>query len=246
MKGAFSASAAGCAAGLADALFGRSRRLIRCFIAPSESMRRILVSGGMPQGRVAHVPHFVDANAIRPASSVGAYILFMGRLVPQKGIMTFLEAARRLPDIPFRIVGSGPLEPMVRAQVQCQRLRNVEVLGHKGGGELLEIVRSARAIAAPSEWYEPFSLVILEAMAAARAVIATRIGGPAEIISHGEDGVLVLPGDPQALAEACCALWQNPELAVEMGRRGREKVCRLYAPDLHYERMMGVFRKAIS
>ena len=64
------------------------------------------------------------------------------------------------------------------------------MLGHREDRQLIELVRGARAVVVPSEWYEPFSLVILEAMAAARPVIASRVAGPAEIISHGADGLL--------------------------------------------------------
>ena len=112
--------------------------------------------------------------------------------------------------------------------------------------QLLEIVRGARAVVVPSEWYEPFSLVILEAMAAARPVIASRIAGPAEIISHGADGLLVPPGSAEEFAAAFRALWRDPARAIEMGRRGLEKTRTLYAPDAHYRRLMRHFEEVLQ
>lgn len=105
-------------------------------------------------------------------------------------------------------------------------------------------MRAARAVAAPSEWYEPFSLVILEAMAAARPVVASRVAGPAEIISDGVDGLLATPGNADEFAAAFLALWSDPARAMEMGRRGLEKTRTRYTPEAHYRQLMQHFDAA--
>ena len=243
IKGSFAASAAGCAAGLADVFLGRTRDRVRRFFTPSDFMRRKLIEGGMPPRRTVHVPHFIDPSSIRPASAPGDFILFMGRLVPEKGIFTFLEAAGLAPDVPCKVVGTGVLERSVRERIREKHLSHVELLGHKSGEELWNVMRHARAVAVPSEWYEPFSLVILEAMAAARPVIASRIAGPAEIISHGVDGLLVTPGSADELASSLQTLWHDPERAIEMGRKGLDKARTQYTPGLHYDRLMRHFRE---
>jgi len=243
LKGSLAASAAACAAGLADAFLGRSRVAVRRFFTPSAFMRRKMIRAGMPPDRVFHLPNFVDPSRIRPSAEPGEYLLFVGRLVQHKGALTFLEAAERAPDVPCRMAGGGPLEPVVRRLAQERGLANLRVLGHLEGETLWDQVRGARALVAPSEWYEPFGLVILEAMAAARPVIASNIAGPAEVVSHGRDGLLVPPRDPDRLAAAFLRLWREPELALEMGRRGREKVESLYGADLHYRRLMRHYRE---
>jgi glycosyltransferase involved in cell wall biosynthesis len=197
----------------------------------------------MPARRVFHVPHFIRPDWIAPSQARGDYILFLGRLVPEKGIWTFLKAAALLPDVPFKVSGAGALEEAVRAHVRQRNLRHVEVLGHRDGAELQEIVRAARAVTVPSEWHEPFSLVILEAMAAARPVIASRVAGPAEIISHGVDGLLAAPGNAEEFAAAFRALWSDPARAIEMGRRGLVKTQTHYTPDDHYRRLMRHFER---
>ena len=243
IKGSFAASATGCVAGLADAILGRSRARIGRFLTPSAFMRRKLIEGGMPSQRVFHEPHFIDPAQIQPSSEPGEFILFLGRLTPQKGIFTFLKAARLVPEVPCKVVGGGVLEPEVRAAVAQWDLRNVEVLGHNEGPALWDLVRRARAVVAPSEWYEPFGLVILEAMAAGRPVIASRIAGPAEIVTDGRDGLLFAPGDARELADAFGDLWRHPQKAVELGRAGRDKVETLYTPELHYRRVMRHFEE---
>jgi glycosyltransferase involved in cell wall biosynthesis len=246
MKGSFAQSAAGCVAGFADSLFGHSRSHVRRFITPSEFMRQKMIEGGLPAQRVFHERHFIRPDWIAPSHSPGDYILFMGRLVPEKGIGAFLDAAALAPEVPCKVAGTGALEPAVRARVRDGNLSHVEVLGHRDGRQLLEIVRGARAVVVPSEWYEPFSLVILEAMAAARPVIASRIAGPAEIITHDADGLLVPPGNVEELAAAFRSLWRDPARAIEMGRRGLEKTRALYAPDEHYQRMMRHFEEVLQ
>jgi len=246
MQGSFAQSAAGCASGCADALLGRSRSKVRRFITPSDFMRRKMIEGGLPARRVFHERHFIRPDWIAPAESPGEYILFMGRLVPQKGIGAFLDAAALAPEVPCKVAGTGGLEPAVRARVREENLSHVEVLGQREDRQLLETVRGARAVVVPSEWYEPFSLVILEAMAAARPVIASRVAGPAEILSHDADGLLVTPGSAEELAAAFRALWRDPARAVEMGRCGLEKTRTLYTPDGHYQRLMRHFEEVLQ
>ena len=246
IKGSLAASAAGCAAGLADAFLGRTRDHIQRFFAVGEFMRGKLIEGGLPPRRVVRMPNFVDAQSIAPGDGPGDYILFLGRLVPQKGIGTFLRAAGLSAGIPCKIAGGGALEPDVRRRIAQDGLTHVEALGHLESDVLCEIVRRARAVVVPSEWYEPFPLAILEAMAARRPVIATAIAGPAEMVSHREDGLLFEPGDAAGLAGAMQELWQDPSAAMEMGRRGREKVVNWYNPRDHYERLIGHFREVVA
>ena len=243
MKGSFTASATGCLAGLIDRHLVGSRKHIDRYVTSSAFMRAKLLEGGLPRDRVVHVPHFMDAQGIAAADGPGDYVLFFGRLVQQKGIRTFLDAAARLPHIPCKVLGGGPLEAEVRARIAERNLNTVECLGHCEGESLWDAIRNARAVVVPSEWYEPFGLVILEAMAAARPVIATDIAGPGEIVADGEDGLLVPPGDSQALAESMKRLWSDAELAQELGRRGRARVVAEYAPEIHYQRLMQVFEE---
>jgi glycosyltransferase involved in cell wall biosynthesis len=241
MKGSLAASAAGVAAGLADSLLARSRARIRRFLAVSEFMRRELLRGGLPPRRVFCTPNFIDADSAPQGEGPGRYVLFLGRLTPYKGIRTFLRAARLAAEVPCKVAGAGPLEAEARRDAPA----NVEVLGHREGQALSDLVRHARVLVAPSEWYEPFGLVILEAMAAGRAVIASRMAGPAEIISDGRDGLLTPPADPEALSAAMRRLWAAPDLAAELGRNGRDKVRLEYGAEAHYARMMTHFEQVL-
>lgn len=241
VKGSFAATAAGAAAGAVDELFGGSRRVIRRFFTPGEYMRRLYIRGGLASSRVFHVPNPIDPDWTRPGEGPGDYMLFVGRLAPYKGIMTFLDAAERVPDVPCRIAGGGPLEEAVNARLSSGKLKHVKSLGWLRGEDLKQAVRGARAVVTPSEWYEPFGYVILEAMLAARPVIASDIAGPAELVRQGEDGLLFPPGDAHRLAIEMKTLWNEPERAAALGDAGRAKVRKRFHPERHYEVMMGHF-----
>ncbi len=246
IKGSFAASAAGCAAALGDRLVGHSRRLIRRFFTPGAYMRRKYIQGGMPPKRVFHVPHPLHPDWIAPGDGPGDFMLFLGRLAPYKGIMTFLAAARHLPDVPCRIVGDGPLEEAVRARLADPAMQHVTLSGWLEGDELKTAIRAARAAVVPSEWYEPFGYVILEAMLAARPVIATNIAGPAELVRPGEDGLLFPLGNATRLAREMKLLWSEPDRAMALGESGRRKVLERNDPERHYRRMMSHFRDVMS
>jgi glycosyltransferase involved in cell wall biosynthesis len=246
IKGSFAASAAGCLAGRVDALFGRSRTHIARFITPSAFMRQEMIAAGMDAQKIVHIPHPIEARDITPSASQGDAMLFVGRLVPQKGIRTFLDAATSNPDIPCRIVGDGPLTEAIRRQTAQAGFEHVAFVGRLQEEALWNEMRTARAVVVPSEWYEPFGLVIVEAMAAARAVIATNIAGPAEIVEAGRTGLLVPPRDPGALAAAMRRLWERPDEAARFGRAGREAVARDNAPEAHYRAVMAQFDEVLG
>ncbi len=244
VKGSFAASATACLATMADRLAARSRKRIRYYVATSSFMRDMLLRGGLQAERVRHIPNFVNAEAIPPGEQPGEYMLYFGRLVPQKGIETFIAAAAKRPDIPCRALGGGPMEDALRRRLAGDGPANVELLGHLEGEELVATLRGARAVVVPSEWYEPFGLVILEAWSAGRPVIASEIGGPAEIVSHERNGLLFPAGDAEALATAMQRLWQDAELAASLGRTGRQEAVTRYTPERHYESMMTLFKEA--
>jgi len=246
LKGSFAASATACAASLADRFLAHSRNRIARFITPSRFMKTMLERGGIPPDRIAAIPHFIAAEAIQSSNQPGDYLLFFGRLVEQKGIWTFLNAARQCADIPCKILGGGPLENEVRRRVARHGLSHVEVLGHKEGEELWTLVRGSRAVVVPSEWYEPFGLVILEAMATGRAVVVSDLAGPAELVAPDQNGFRFPPGDSDSLAHIMTRLWRNPDRAVTMGQSGREKVLSEFRPDDHYQRVMKQFEDVIT
>lgn len=153
-------------------------------------------------------------------------ILCIGRLVPQKGQNYLIDAASRLigryPTLKILLLGDGPLEAELKAKTEALRLgKNINFLGLRS--DVPELLSLCDIFILPSI-YEGLPLVVLEAMAASRPVIATNVEGTRELVSDGVEGLLVSPKSADHLAEAIDNLLSNPDAAQAMGNNGRKKV----------------------
>lgn len=206
------------------------------FLCPSRFLADTLVRFGVPAQRVVHQPNFVEPGP-PPAQGPGAGWLVAGRLAPEKGVAVALQAAAKLPDHPLTICGIGPDEARLRRQ--AAGLPHVQFTGHLPPEALARALRGSRAVAVPSRWYENFPFAVLEAQAAGRAVVASAIGGIPEQIRSGEDGLLVPPDDPDALANALARLLADPAEAARLGAAGAARVRRELSPEAHLTEILG-------
>lgn len=213
------------------------------FIPPSEFVRQRMIESGFEADSIVTIPHFIDVSSVKAKEDDEEYILFVGRFVEEKGTEVLIRAMAELPEVKCKLLGAGPDEGRLRDW--AEGMNNIEWLPWQKGGVPWEVYRGARAVVVPSIWYEVFGLVALEAMAAGTPVIASEIGGLAEVVDDGRTGKLVPPGDVQALRVAIEELMQNKQRALELGRAGRAKVETEYTPELHYERIIKVFRSVI-
>ncbi len=212
------------------------------FIAVSEFQRGKMVEYGLEPRRITTVPNFIDTRGYAVADGPGEYAVYLGRLERIKGLETLLAAAERLPDLPLVIVGDGPLRATLEARLRAPGLGHVRLAGFVAGEELRALVRSSLCVVLPSEWYETFGLVLLEAFASGRPVVASRIGGIPEVVRDGHDGLLFPPGSVDELTRALAWMAAHRDDAAEMGRRGRRKVEQEFTPALHYQRLLAVYR----
>lgn len=215
------------------------------FIAVSDFLRDKVIELGMPVDRITTVHNFIDSSDIVPSLVKGRYFLFFGRLEKIKGIFTLLAAAARIRDIPLLIVGDGEARPAVESYIEKHSLDHVKLTGFKKGPELVELIKNSLCTITPSECYETFGLALIESFACGRPVIASRIGGMAEVVSEGTDGFLVPPGDADALQERMLWMLHHREEAVDLGAAGRKKVELYYGAELHYDKIMSVYRKVL-
>ncbi len=199
----------------------------------SRAIEREIRARSLPLRRVEVVPNGVDLDAFRPADDWprdGGYVLFVGRLVAQKGVDLLLHAfhavVRRCPAARLVVVGDGELELYLQRVARHLGLSaRVEFAGWRTGPALVELYRGAQAVVVPS-LYEPFGIVALEAMACARPVVASRTGGLEEIIDDGVEGYLVEVGDRMRLAGRLARLLRDEGLRARMGEAARARACR--------------------
>jgi glycosyltransferase involved in cell wall biosynthesis len=161
-------------------------------------------------------------------------IISVGRLVAFKGFEDLIDAcgelARRGLDFTCEIIGDGPLRDELQAKIDTLKLSpRVKLLGSLSQGAVIEKLRDADIFALASVTdrqgaSDVFPTVIIEAMAAARPVVSTRLAGIPELVAHSETGVLVAPGNTTTLAQALEELIRNPELRSSYGRAGRTRI----------------------
>lgn len=216
---------------------------IAAVIAPSAFLADRLQEWGW-RGRIEVVPNCIESlpvpdRVISARDRVG--VLFVGRLVEEKGVGDFLEAVRRLPEIPFVVIGDGSLgAEMRKAVATCV---NLTWHGAQSPDQMRAHYERARVLVVPSRWYENAPYVVLEAMRAGTPVIATRMGGLPELVHDGETGVLVPPRNPVALAHAIAALVADEGHCSVLGERAQQRARAPYDPASHYARIRALYRE---
>ena len=171
----------------------------------------------------------------------------MGRLHPIKGLEVFLRAARIIKDhgksAKFIIAGDGPLRGQLQALAQqCGLAHEVMFLGHRSDGN--NILGLMDLFVLPS-LSEGIPLVLLEALALARPVVATAVGGIPEVVEHGISGLLVTAGKQDDLAQGCLKLMDGPDLAQRLGDAGRKRVTEAFSAGVMAESVANVYRTLV-
>lgn len=202
------------------------------------------------RSKVAVVPFGI---APRPWLDVRAQVdgpfLFVGRLVPYKGVDVLLDALALVPNARLVIVGEGPLEGALRAQTLRLGLQDrVGFAGTLNEAGIAARLVAARGLVLPSvDASEAFGLVQLEAMGAGVPVIATDLPtGVPEVGVPGETGLLVPPGDRDALAQALATLQDDQALARRLGEGGRRRFCAIFTREKMISRLIGWYEAVLQ
>jgi glycosyltransferase involved in cell wall biosynthesis len=220
---------------VAPRVLAERARNAACVVACNTDVAEEVLRGG---GAVHLLPHGVDLRRFRPlpqSHSGELRLLAVGRLVEKKGFHVLLAAAARL-DFPFRlrIVGDGPERERLSEMIETQKLsERVTLEGALTHAELPEAYAAADAVVVPSVQdssgdRDGLPNVVLEAMACARAVVASDISAVGYAVTDDDTGLLVSPGDAEALAHALKRLADAPGLRERLGRGGRGRVERDY------------------
>jgi glycosyltransferase involved in cell wall biosynthesis len=218
---------------------------IRYFICPSMFSLKKHVEHGIPRDKLLHIRNFVNFFKHEPHYENGKYVLFVGRLSEEKGILTLLKAVEHL-NVPVRIVGDGPLKAEYEDFVAAHKIDHVIFEGYKSGDDLKRLYENAAFLVIPSECYENAPMTVLEAYSYGKPVIGSRIGGIPEMIEHGRTGLLFTPRQADELAECLRMLWRDSSLRSEMGREARERVEKEFSSQAHYKQLMGLYSTVLN
>lgn len=226
---------------------GAWRTIPAAYLFLSEAQRGELEPVGFPAWRCFVKPNLAPPVPVRRRPE--DLVVYLGRLAEAKGVRVLMRAWDRFasgdhPPLRLAIAGAGPLSDEVAAWGASHP--SVEVLGLLGREDCAALVRRAAALIAPSEWPEPFGLVIAEAMAAGVAPVATAHGAFAELIEDGVDGLLYTRGDDAALAAALRRLASSPQLVSDLGERARRSYERRFTPEVIVGRLEAAYEFALA
>jgi glycosyltransferase involved in cell wall biosynthesis len=215
-------------------LWRRRRRVFDAIIGCSSDVQRQLERDGIATHGV--VSPGVRESAPRPPLTGPPTVTFAGRLKPEKGadvlLRAFALARQRVPTARLSIAGAGAAEPALRALVAELALGDAVVLrGQLGDAALGAMLDGAWVHAVPSRWPEPFGLTATEAMMRGTAVVASEVGGLADIVLHERTGLRVPPGDVPALADALVRILSDRDWAEELGRAARTRAREQFSID---------------
>jgi len=231
-------------------------------IAISRAVEQTLIKAGMKPDKISVVYNPIDTELFRPQNRATCRKKFglsknsiiigsLGRLTPDKGFEILIRAmasvVRQYPDTCLLIAGDewtkGYREKLSRTAEQAGVLSNLILINRQK--KIAELISALDVVVLASPKKEGFGRVLAEAMACGVPVIGAKVGGVPEIITHGENGLLVEPGDPRALSEAILKLLKNRALSAELVRNGRKVVQTKFSVEKHINRIKLIYEDGL-
>jgi glycosyltransferase involved in cell wall biosynthesis len=225
------------------------------------SLRKIKQFYNVDEAKVRIAPNGVDPEKFKPLEDQAAVkrqfglgnepcVLFVGSLIPRKGLPSLIETAKKIvkeqSETKFLIVGEGPLRNQLDNSLEAANLSgNFKFLGNVKEDMLPAVYNCADVFALPSI-QEGQGIVLLEAQASAKPVVAFNIGGVNEAVRNGETGLLVKRGSTDEFADALLKLISDKALQEKMGAAGRRFVVENFTWDICAQKMLSVYYEALS
>jgi glycosyltransferase involved in cell wall biosynthesis len=231
-------------------------RQVRAFVCASDAIRHMLIDQAIEPDRAITVHEGIDLAHVDAAPAAKVHELFwlphnapvignIGALVPHKGQRHLIDAAslvvREVPDARFVILGEGELKPALEKQIADLALqKHVLLAGFRP--DVLSILKGFDLFAMPSVT-EGLGTSLLDAMACAKPIIASRVGGIPEVVRHGETGLLVPPKDARDLAAAIIRLLLDPALAKRFADAGLARVREKFSVERMVDETLAVYAR---
>lgn len=226
--------------GYKEAITWNKQRLEACtdvFICPSRFMAKKMAQGGFDQKKLLTLCNFIDIDKCKKDRyDKEDYYCYVGRLSHEKGVNTLIEAAKNLP-YKLKVIGGGELSEELRIKSEKSKC-NVEFLGYKQWDEIKSVVSKARFTVTPSEWYEVFGLVNIEAQCLGTPVLGANIGGIPELIENGVTGMTFESRNVNDLTNKIKAMWQYTFDYKNIAQISQAR----YNSENYYEKLMEIYK----
>jgi glycosyltransferase involved in cell wall biosynthesis len=210
------------------------------YVALTDFARDRFIEHGLPARKIVVKPNFVGDDPGVGAHR-GGFALYVGRLAPEKGVATLLDAWSRLPGgYRLKVVGDGALASHVAGHP------DIEWLGQLPPADVASLMRDASFLVFPSEWYETFGLTIVEAFATGMPVLASNLGAAGELVTHGQTGLHFRAGDVADLAATLEWAFRHEGEMRLMGRAARATYECRYSAERNYRQLLEIYRTAMQ
>jgi glycosyltransferase involved in cell wall biosynthesis len=217
------------------------------FIALTDFAKNKFIEGGFPSQKIEVKTNFVksppkpSANKCTEKKDITPQALFIGRISQEKGITTLLRSWRNQ-DIPLRIAGDGPL----LEQIKQGESDFVKTLGRLSRSEIGQELIQADLLIMPSECYETFGLVLVEAYSYGVPVIASNLGAMAEIVEDGVTGLLFEAGNATDLRIKVDWMKSHPSECTRMGNNAHRIFKEKYTSEKNYEKLISIYQDVLN
>ncbi len=211
------------------------------YICPSFFLENKLIeaNSNVYKGKTIAIHNFID---LKDKINVNKeeYVLYFGRIAEEKGFKTFIETCKKLPNIKFKVAGTGPLSEL------CDEVKNVEFVGFKIGKDLEELIAKAQFSVYPSIWYENCPLSILESESLGTPVITAKYGGMMELVENNITGLLIDEINVENLKNAIESLYNDRNKIQEMSKNCIDKRENMITLENYCNEIMKIYQSVID
>ena len=232
------------AKGLHDSM--EVHKKINAFVVPSSFTLGKLNEYGIPNEKLNHIPTFFNLKEENPIVEYKPFVLFVGRIEKQKGLMTLVKAFEGT-DYNLKIIGfsNDGYENELKNHLQGKK-HNIEFLGKMSFEKIVPYLKSCLCTVVPSEWYDNFPNVILESFAYKKAVVATDFGSLPELVHNHQTGLTFNYADEEDLRDKISYLFEHQDEARTMGEEGFRNILSHYSPNEHYKQLIRLFETILK
>jgi glycosyltransferase involved in cell wall biosynthesis len=229
--------------------FQKTSTKVSKYIFPSSFTLKKFIEAGFEESKLIHIPTPFNQNIVNPniAIEYQSFALYIGRIDPDKGIETLLEAFVDT-DYPLKIIGFSSTEGYEELMKQkiAGRKHKIEFLGRKDFNGIQEHLSKCLFTIVPSEWYDNLPNTLLESYAMSKCVVATDVGSLTENVVDGKTGLLFAYKDVVALKGKISLLFNSPEICAEYGKKAKEHLNAFYSMDIHVKQLCSVLENCLK
>ena len=220
-------------------------RKINAFVVPSSFTLKKLNEYGIPMDKLHHIPTFFNLKEENPKVEYNPFILFVGRIEKQKGLMTLIKTFEGT-GYNLKIIGfsNDGYEDVLKDYLKGKQ-HHIEFLGRKSFEEIVPYLKSCLCTVVPSEWYDNFPNVILESFAYKKAVIATDFGSLPELVHDNQTGLTFKYANIEDFRVKVKYMFEHVDEARQMGEQAYQNLIKSYSPESHYNQLIKLFHEIV-